>query len=182
MDVTSRVIVHKLAHQQHGWQVTEVIMDHHVGAAVQQALTNFGSEYLLISTAKVDTLWFLSLDGNNNIATNTWDDRGQFRWGTNPSNNDHLIFISNDAVHLYHRQTLEKLTAPEGILLGEVFFQSLLFDPLPHASMTPSLQLYSQSHQDLNQGLSCYSGRPQISALSRRLQYQYQSIRVWPTK
>lgn len=113
-----RVIAHKLVHQQHGWEATtEVLVDHYAVAAVQQALTNPGSTRMLISTANSDTLWHVSLDGNSVLATNLWDDRGPFRWATHPLNQNQLILISDNVVHLYDWQTLERITDVEGILL-----------------------------------------------------------------
>lgn len=116
-DITSRIIVHRLAQQLHGWKVTEVLLDHHTGAAVQQVLTNPGSTRMLVCTPTTDTLWRISLDGNTVIANNSWDERGARKWGTHPSNHDHLMLIQDNIVHLYSWGTLERVTEPEGILL-----------------------------------------------------------------
>ena len=126
LDMTSRVIAHKLVHQQHGWEATEVLFDHHGGAggtagapraAVQQVLTNPGSTRMLISTRGSDSLWSIPLDDNTVIATTIWENRGSYRWGTHPLNQDQLILISDNVVHLYEWQTLQRITEAEGILL-----------------------------------------------------------------
>ena len=117
LDFTSRIIAHKLVYQHHGWEATEVLLDHYVDAAVQQVLTNSGSTRMLCSTAKSDTLWSISSGGNTVIAKNLWEDRGPYRWGTHPLNQDQLILISENIVHLHDWQTLERITEAQGILL-----------------------------------------------------------------
>ena len=118
LDVTSRIIAHQLVHGHDGWEKTKVLLDHHVGAAVQQVLTSPGSTHILVSTASNDTLWFLSADAPGLIATKTWLDRSSWRWSTHPLNRDHLILIIDNAAHLYDWKTLNRLTGAEGILLG----------------------------------------------------------------
>ena len=117
LDITSRVIAHRLMHQQHGWEATEVLLDHHAGAAVQQVLTNPGSTLILISTGKSDTLWSISSGNTTMIATNLRETNSQYRWSTHPLNRDQLILISDNIVHLYAWQTLQRITEAEGILL-----------------------------------------------------------------
>ncbi len=117
-DITSRVVAHKLELRHHGWQTTEVLLDHYTGAAVKQVLTNPGSSRLLISTSDSGTLFSLSPDGHAAIvATLQWEDRSSYKWGTHPSDHHQLIFILNNFVHLYNWQTLERITSEGGILL-----------------------------------------------------------------
>ncbi|KAL9603105.1 MAG: hypothetical protein Q9179_002320 [Wetmoreana sp. 5 TL-2023] len=117
LDVTSRVMAHKLVRQQHSWQATEVLLDHHIGAAVKQVLASPGSHHLLISTTNSDALWSISPGGPSIIATHTWESRGSYRWGTLPSNRDWLMLVIENAVHLYDWRTFERITDTEGILL-----------------------------------------------------------------
>ncbi len=117
LDVTSRVIAHKLVHQQNGWEATEVLLDHHAGAAVQQVLTNPGATRILMSTGKSDTLWSISSEDNTIVANSLRKNCGPCRWGTHPLNQDQLILIQDNVVHLYDWHTLQRITEADGILL-----------------------------------------------------------------
>ena len=132
LDVTSRIIANQLVYGQDGWERAKVLLDHHVGAAVQQVLTNPRSTHLLISTASNDTLWSISSHDHGVIATNTWHDRSSWRWHTHPSNHDHLILILENAAHLYDWKTLKRLTGAEGILL-----QGSILPELAISSISP---------------------------------------------
>ena len=117
LDITSRVMAHRMVSRRHGWQAAEVLLDHHTGAAVQQILTNPESTRLLISTSSSDTLWSLSSIGNEVTVTCQRESRFSYRWVTHPSNSEYLILMNNNTAHVYDWQTLERITAEDGILL-----------------------------------------------------------------
>ena len=118
LDVTSRFMVHRIVHRQHGWEATEALLDHHAGAAIQQMLINPGSSRLLISSANSDTLWSISSEGGTVIAKQEWVDRTSYRWETHPLNHNHMLLLMGTVVHLYDWQTMNRITDSEGILLA----------------------------------------------------------------
>ena len=142
LDITSRVVAHKLVHQEHGWKATEVLLDlcgweptelqldHHPRAAVKQVLTNSGSTRILISTRKGETLWSISSDKNTVIATNLRETDRPYRWSTHPLNRDQLILISDNVLHLYDWHTLQRVTEAEGILLEGTMLPELSIESI----------------------------------------------------
>ena len=118
IDNAGRVKLHRLQLGQEHWKATDTLFDHRAGAAVRQVLTNHGATHILVCTSKSGTLWYLSSNETSTVTgTVPLDERYPSRWSTHPSNDDQLILISENVAHLYHWQSLRRLTGDEGILL-----------------------------------------------------------------
>ncbi|KAH0562634.1 hypothetical protein GP486_002685 [Trichoglossum hirsutum] len=135
IDSSSRVMTHKLVRQQKVWEAVKDVFDYRTGVAVDQLLSNGGNTRILLCSAQKDMLFSTTPTGSTIIKTILWEDRGPYRWGSHPSNQDQLILITNNVAHIYEWETLRKLTGDRGILLED----STLLE-LPIRSITSSLR------------------------------------------
>lgn len=131
-DSSSRVMTHKLIHQHKGWEASDPFFDKRTGIAVDQLLSNEGHTHLLVSSAKVDSLYSVGASESKIVKTLTWNERGRYRWGTHPSNLDQIVLIMDNTLHLYEWETLQRLTGTEGILL-----EGAILPELAIRSITP---------------------------------------------
>lgn len=132
VDHSSRVMAHRLAIGQQGWEASKPLFDHREGVAVNQVLCNSAFTRLLMSTAQKDTLWSMETDKNTIIEEVPWDNRGIYRWASHPSRLDQLILITNNIAHLYNWQTLQRLTSDNGILLEGSILPELVIRSISH--------------------------------------------------
>lgn len=131
-DSSSRVMIHKLVHQQKGWETSDPVFDKRTGIAVDQLLSNKGHTQMLVSSANEDTLYLVGPRESKMIQTITWNNRGPYRWGNHPLKNDQMILIMGNFLQLYEWETLQRLTGPEGILL-----EGAILPELSIRSITP---------------------------------------------
>ena len=126
-DSSSRVMSHKIIRKQpYDWEATEVMLDHRMGDVIDQILSNKGHTQMLVCTPNQDTLFSIPPDSEPLAETLSWENRGPYRWASNPANQDQLILICNNIAHLYEWQTLKKLTGIEGILLEGAILPELI--------------------------------------------------------
>ena len=117
IDSSSRVMIHKLTNQQNDWNVDHAIFDNRTGVTVDQLLSNKGYTSVLVCSATMDNLFPIGLNQGTAEATIAWEHRGPYRWASHPVDQNMLILITGNVVHLYEWLTLRKLTGSEGILL-----------------------------------------------------------------
>ncbi|MCJ1244025.1 hypothetical protein MMC30_001222 [Trapelia coarctata] len=117
IDSSSRVMMHKLTNQQKDWHAGHAIFDHRAGVAVDQLLNNKGHTRMIVCSATTDSLFSIAASEGTEVATLAWKHRGPYRWESHPLDQDKLILISGNVVHLYEWLTLRRLTGSEGILL-----------------------------------------------------------------
>ena len=117
VDSSSRIRVHNLFLEKHGWTARAAFFDHRVGIAVTQVLINSDNTRLLVSTVKCDTLWLLSSNASTVIQSLSWRDRESYRWAAHPHTPGQLILIADTTAHMYDWGTLHRLTGESGILL-----------------------------------------------------------------
>lgn len=119
VDSSSRVTAQKLLWSQNAWSVAVTLLDHRVGVAVNQILSNAGCTLLLLSSAEADTLWSVEPERSKTITTITWEKRQRYRWTNHPSQPDKLFLVTDNVAHLYEWRTMTRLTTESGIqLLG----------------------------------------------------------------
>lgn len=70
--------------RSHVWEAKEPVFEHRAGAAIDQALGNDGFTRMLVCSAKVDTPWSISSDGNRAVETLSWEQRGPYWWAGHP--------------------------------------------------------------------------------------------------
>lgn len=122
-DSSSRVMTHKLIHQQNVWEAAEAVFNLSTGVAVEQLLSNRGHTEMLVCSANKDMLYSTTVEESTTsgrsrlISTLEQKGRGSHTWGTHPLNQDWLILVMNNVAHIYDWQTLEKLGGAGGILL-----------------------------------------------------------------
>ncbi|KAH8806031.1 hypothetical protein F5884DRAFT_801489 [Xylogone sp. PMI_703] len=124
-DSSSRIMIHKLVHQNQSIEATDVLFDHRADMAVGQLVCDSGLNHILISSESTDMLWLISKDENKLIATNHYQDRGPYRWANHPANSEHLILVTHTELHIFEWKTLKALTRPEGILLSDAILPGL---------------------------------------------------------
>ena len=116
-DSSSRVMTHKLIHQQRGWETSAAVLDERTGIAVNQLLSNKGHTKLLVSSANVDMLYLVGPNESKVIKKVTWNNRGPYRWGSHPLKDDQIVLIMDNVLQLYEWETLQRHTGAEGIIL-----------------------------------------------------------------
>ncbi|KAL9003079.1 MAG: hypothetical protein Q9188_004032 [Gyalolechia gomerana] len=132
-DSSSRVMVHRLTrHLTQGWGADAAIFDDRVGVSVSQVLTNEGNTLLLVSSGTNDTLWSISPDAHQIIASSPREARVARRWSTHPAHKSQLLLITGNVAHIYDWLTLARLTNAEGILLeGSVLPELMIHSITP---------------------------------------------------
>lgn len=131
-DSSSRVMTHKLIHQQRGWETSDAVLDERTGIAVDQLLSNKGHTQILVSSANVDMLYLVGSNESKGIKTVTWNNRGPYRWGSHPLKDDQIVLIMDNVLQLYEWKTLQRLSGTEGILL-----EGAILPELAIRSITP---------------------------------------------
>lgn len=126
VDVSSRVLVHKLQSDTSvGFTTAKCLLDCRAGVAVSQVCINAGADKLLISAEQHDMLWDIKDDQPQEVARLESPNRQRWRWATHPLLPEQLVLIVGNVAHLFHWQTLERLTRPEGIELGSAVIPEL---------------------------------------------------------
>ncbi|KAA6412809.1 MAG: hypothetical protein FRX48_03801 [Lasallia pustulata] len=131
-DSSSRVMTHKLTHQQNGWEAAEAVFNYRTGVAVDQLLSNRGHTRMLVCSENRDMLYSTTSKDTKLINTVEQADRSSHTWGSHPLNQNQLILVANNVAHIYDWQTLAKLGGAEGILL-----QGTIVSELSIRSITP---------------------------------------------
>lgn len=116
IDSSSRIMAHRLLPQQ-SREVDTIVFEHREGIAVSQVLSNKECTRFLVCTLNQDTLWSLGESGNTILNVLLWQDRAPSRWLSHPVNHELIILITNNTAHLYHWESLQRQTDPQGILL-----------------------------------------------------------------
>ena len=135
VDASSRVMSHKLSPQDKSWKAVKPSVDHRLGVAADQVLSNEKGTRVLVSSASKVVLYLIALDGSSTMTSIESVDRRPHRWANNPSNHNQLILICNERAHLYEWETLKRLTTSEGII-----FDGNLLPQLSIRSLTPCAQ------------------------------------------
>ena len=117
VDSSSRVMTHRLSRQQKFWEAADIVFDHRTGVTVDQILSNKGHTRFLVCSANSDQLYSITPNGSTSVKSLSWEDRGSYRWGSRPQNQEQLILITDNVARLYDWETLQELTGNEGILL-----------------------------------------------------------------
>ncbi|RFU24994.1 hypothetical protein B7463_g11345, partial [Scytalidium lignicola] len=117
VDLSSRVMIHRLTHHHQSIEVVEGLFDHRVETSVDQLVHDAGLNHILVCTETTDMLWSISKDENVLVSTISYQDREPYRWVNHPTNPDHLILITNNKAHIFEWKTLKRLTGPTGILM-----------------------------------------------------------------
>ena len=131
-DVSSRVMIHKIAKIQKAWSATEVVLDHRAGIAVDDLIANSGCSRVLLCSATRDSLFAIPAATSSVLKTLQWEDRGSYRWVSHPMDREAVILITNHEAHLYNWLTLDKITTHNSIALA-----SSLSPDLKIRSVTP---------------------------------------------
>ena len=97
-DSSRRVMAYQLNHQQQSWESSEIVFDYRAGLAVKQVLSNHQATRLLVSTARIDSLWSPSVDGGKMIEEVTWPNRCTHRWSAHPTQQDQLILAKTKRI------------------------------------------------------------------------------------
>jgi WD40 repeat protein len=116
-DSSSRAMSQKLSVHQKSWKAVKTSFDHRFGVAVDQVLSNSGHTRVLVCSAIKDVLYSITADESVALTTISWEEHNIHRWKSHPSNEDQILVMSNDTVHLYSWQMLERLTSCDGIKL-----------------------------------------------------------------
>jgi WD40 repeat protein len=116
-DSSSRTLSQKLSVQQKCWKAVKTSLDHRFGVAVNQALSNSGHTRILVCSAMKDVLYCITPDESVALATISWKEADIHRWESHPSGGDQVLVMSNNRVHLYNWQMLQRLTSCDGIKL-----------------------------------------------------------------
>ena len=132
IDSSSRIMIHKLERENRSMVANEVLFDHRADTAVGQLVCQKGLKHVLVCSAKSDTLWSISQEGNNIVETILYQDREPYRWARHPVEQDYLILIARTEAHIYDWRNLERLTKPAGILL-----EGSILPELSIRSLTP---------------------------------------------
>ena len=119
IDSASRIIIHamQIGSRSPIWEAKEPIFEHRADVVIDEALSNHGLTRMLICSAKIDTLWSISPDGNKIVETLSWEGRGPYRWAGHPANPEHLVLIIKNEAHIYEWRTLRRVTEGRGIML-----------------------------------------------------------------
>lgn len=119
VDSSSRAMAQKVVWNQSAWSTSITLLDHRVGVAVNQILSNAGCTLLLLSSVEADTLWSIGPDSSKELTTITREKRQRCRWSNHPTHADKLLLVMGNVVHLYEWRSLTRLTTEDGIqLLG----------------------------------------------------------------
>ena len=133
IDNAGRVKAHGLKKGQEGWEARATLFDYRAGAAVKQVLTNHGATHVLVCTSNSATLWHISSNETSTMTkTIPLDEHYSYKWSNHPLYRDQLIFVSKNVAHLYHWQSLGRLTGDDGILL-----EGSILPELAISSITP---------------------------------------------
>lgn len=125
-DSSSRLLSHKLVSKSIAWEVIEARFDYRAGVTIDYLLSNIGHTRLLVSSPNVDMLCAFMPDGAAVERELSWGSRGPVRWGCHPSNQDQLMLIVGNALHIYEWKDLKKLNGPDGIILDSPFIHNLI--------------------------------------------------------
>lgn len=115
VDASGRVIVQKLSSQGRAIVASEVLFDHRVDAAVSQVVCRADLDRILICSTKSDSLWCLSQEGSNPIASKNTQQQGSRGWVNHPLNRACLLLIGHKAAYFFDWLDLKPLAPEAGI-------------------------------------------------------------------
>lgn len=116
-DTSSRVMVHKIDCPPFD---NPLCFDYRYQDTVHQLLSNKDHSKLLVSTSNADYFYSINLGGSEILKTLPWTGEKLRKWANHPSNQNHLIMITDNIARIYDWETLAELTDSEGILLRDV--------------------------------------------------------------
>lgn len=97
VDNSGRVIVQKLSSQGRAIVASKILFDHRVDAVVSQVVYRPDLDRILICSTKSDSLWCLSKETPNPIATKATQQRGSRGCVSHPLNRVSLLLITQTA-------------------------------------------------------------------------------------
>lgn len=146
IDASSRVMIHSLTRQIPSIVASSVLFDYRANLAVRQLVCEKGLNHILVCTARSDMLWSISKEGSVLLNTTPEREREPYAWVNHPSNAQQLILMTHNEAHIYEWETLQRLTAPEGISLeGDISPELLIPSITPCFNGTVLATMFSES-------------------------------------